>query len=506
VVNLTQCPRLREALFGGTNVVAVNVADGSKVEHLQLPASITVLDVRNTKFLEQVELPDLTHLGFLRLENNAHINGFEKLKEAFGVDGNALQNIRIVSFEYDGDATDVDMLATLANGKFFGIDGEGNQTTSTPVVEGTLNVAGSIYEDAGSVVEAKYPNLTLNVLGGYYLRFADPVVAQICADNWGDKVGITKEQAAAVTSIGTVFKGNTAITNFMEFAENFVNLTNIPSYAFSECTNLESIDIPQSVTSIGERSFGGCTSLYIDDLSLPNLLSLGTYALENVKIRKVSNIEKMTSYPSASYKNILGCDTSVLESFAIPSSIPKIKEYLLYGCSALTELLVDWSKITAVGRRAFEGCSSLYIEKLSIPNLTSLGDAYVFQKVKIKHIVNLGSITSTANGNYGNFVHCDVATLRSVIFPATLTTINADVLRDCKALEAVIIKATTPPSLGLNPFNSSPNVPIYVYGDNSVINAYQTASNWSAYASRIFHISQLATDNPELYAEIEEYL
>ena len=42
-----------------------------------------------------------------------------------------------------------------------------------------------------------------------YIVFKDPVVAKICAENWGDGNGITPEQAAAVTDIGTVFKGNT---------------------------------------------------------------------------------------------------------------------------------------------------------------------------------------------------------------------------------------------------------------------------------------------------------
>lgn len=424
VVNLTQCPRLREALFGGTNVVAVNVADGSKVEHLQLPASITVLDVRNTKFLEQVELPDLTHLGFLRLENNAHINGFEKLKEAFGVDGNALQNIRIVGFEYDGDATDVDMLATLANGKFFGIDGEGNQTTSTPVVEGTLNVAGSIYEDAGSVVEAKYPNLTLNVLGGYYLRFADPVVAQICADNWGDGVGITPEQAAAVTSIGYVFKGNAEITSFDEL-EKFASVKSLEGSAFQGCSALTSIRL-DNITYVGNYAFRSCPLLSsAGDMS--NVESIGTYAFDSC---------------------------ALLNSVGTLIKVSKIDNAAFYKCTSLADVGY-MASVTTIGGSAFQGCPLNYV---------ILGDA----------ITNISSYAFDA----------------------------------CTALSAWIIKAVTPPSLGSNAFRNTNNCPIYVPDDGTgtVVQAYKTAINWSTYASRIFPISQLEIDNPELYAEINEYL
>lgn len=216
-VNLSRCPRLREAMFGGTNVTTVTIAAGSKIEHLQLPDSVTVLDLRNTKFLSNFELGDYTHIGFLRLENNKYIDGFSALKNAYADGGGSLQNVRIVGFNYAGDSTDADFLASLADG-VYGIDSEGNPTIGKPVIEGTLNIAGSIYEDSAEAIRANYPNLTLIVEGGYYIRFADPVVQEICATNWGDGAGtgITKEQAAAVTTFGTALRDNTEITSFDE--------------------------------------------------------------------------------------------------------------------------------------------------------------------------------------------------------------------------------------------------------------------------------------------------
>lgn len=234
-VNLSRCPRLREAMFGGTNVTTVTIAAGSKIEHLQLPDSVTVLDLRNTKFLSNFELGDYTHIGFLRLENNKYIDGFSALKNAYADGGGSLQNVRIVGFNYAGDSTDADFLASLADG-VYGIDSEGNPTIGKPVIEGTLNIAGSIYEDSAEAIRANYPNLTLIVEGGYYIRFADPVVQQICATNWGDGVGITKEQAAAVTNFAGKFTGNTEITAFCEI-EKFTGLEYLYQ-AFQNCENL----------------------------------------------------------------------------------------------------------------------------------------------------------------------------------------------------------------------------------------------------------------------------
>ena len=461
-VNLTKCPRWREALFGGTNVVAVNVADGSKVEHLQLPASITVLDVRNTKFLEQVELPDLTHLGFLRLENNTHINGFEKLKEAFGVDGNALQNIRIVSFEYDGDATDVDMLATLANGKFFGIDGEGNQTTSTPIVEGTLNVAGSIYEDAGSVVEAKYPNLTLNVLGGYYLRFADPVVAQICAENWGDGTGITEEQVKTVTTIGYAFQRSSIVT--FDDAYKFINVTKLEASpygdgaAFDRCSELTSIVLPTSITEIqdGSTFYAGGDGAFFGATSLVSCLGLGN-----------------VSYFGA-------CS--------------------FYKCPALTEVDIDWNKVTYIGDSAFTQCK-INVDKLVIPNLKTLGGSSL-QGIQTKVVADLGKITSLPYHWYSK-LFCD--NVECVVLPDTLTSMETHSMYMDSGFKVLVMKATTPPTIKDNTFMGLSTTAIFYVPDASV-EAYKTATNWSASAGHILPVSQLATDNPELYAEIEEYL
>ena len=71
----------------------------------------------------------------------------------------------------------------------------------------------------------------------------------------------------------------------------------------------------------------------------------------------------------------------------------------------------------------------------------------------------------------------------------------------------MIVKAETPPSLGgkfERGFHVSSSLHIYV-PDGSV-EAYKTATNWASHASIIFPISQLISDNAELYNEISQYL
>ena len=484
-VSLEQCPRLREALFGGTNVTAVKIAGGSKIEHLQLPDSITVLDLRNTKFLDNLEVGDLTHIGFLRLENNKYIDGFTSLKEAYGADGGALQNVRVIGFTYDGDATDVDMLANLSS-KAYGIDSEGNPTTGNPVIEGTLNVAGSIYEDAGEVVKRKYPNLILNVLGGYFMRFADPEVQRICAENWGNGIGITSSQVAAVTSIGTVFKGNTEITSFEELPK-FANAQAIPANAFNGCSALNSIDLSK-VTSLGETALYNCTSLEIEDLQLPNLETLGINDFYVVKIKKISDLGKITQLPWGSvYTQNFG-DKSYLEEVVFPEGLIEVPSSSFSGYSKLSK--VEWpTTLAKIGEYCFSECTSLP-STLELPYVTYIAYA-AFNSVGVRRVILPNIETLEFGGGYaGVFVKNDVEFIHLGAKCSLIGSYTFSYATGQTPL-TMICEAVTPPSLGDSIFHASGSKTFdFVYVPDGSVEAYKTAVNWSAYADKILPLSQ----------------
>ena len=84
-IDLTQCPRLREAYFGGTDVRAISLANGSKITKLQLPNTITQISMQNLKFLEDAGLDkgDLSNVEFYRVENCPNLDAFGMLKELY---------------------------------------------------------------------------------------------------------------------------------------------------------------------------------------------------------------------------------------------------------------------------------------------------------------------------------------------------------------------------------------------------------------------------------------
>lgn len=75
-----------------------------------------------------------------------------------------------------------------------------------------------------------------------YIRFADSVVQQICATNWGNGVGITPEQAAAVTAWKRIWMNNTEITSFEETRYFYNVAKDTANGIFMGCSLLERVD------------------------------------------------------------------------------------------------------------------------------------------------------------------------------------------------------------------------------------------------------------------------
>ena len=101
-------------------------------------------------------------------------------------------------------------------------------------------------------------------------------------------------------------------------------VTGIGSWAFSGCTNLTNITIPNSVTSIGENAFSGCIGL--TSVTIP---------------------DSVTSIGSSAFSGCKG-----LTSFEIPDSVTTIGNSVFFGCTGLTSITIPGS-VTNIGNSAF---------------------------------------------------------------------------------------------------------------------------------------------------------
>ena len=95
------------------------------------------------------------------------------------------------------------------------------------------------------------------------IAISDANVKSICLQNWdSDGDGeLSEYEAALVTDIDTVFRGDTDILS-LDVLRYFTGLTSIGYEAFKGCSNLSSAIIPNSVMSIDTSAFEGCTNLW----------------------------------------------------------------------------------------------------------------------------------------------------------------------------------------------------------------------------------------------------
>ena len=218
---------------------------------------------------------------------------------------------------------------------------------------------------------------------------------------------------------------------------NFTVLEGILHHAFEGCSNLSSITIPNTVTSIGERAFYGCSSL--PSITIPNTItSIGLSAFENCW--GLANVEIPNSVTSIGAYVFKGC--AGLTSVNIPNSITSISEQAFYGCSALTNIEIP-NSVTSIGQYAFHSCSSL--TELVIPSsVSSIGWGAFEQTPQLASIV-----VDDANTTFDSRDNCNaiietatntlVAACKNTVIPNTITAIGGAAFTGCTGLNSVII-------------------------------------------------------------------
>ena len=187
------------------------------------------------------------------------------------------------------------------------------------------------------------------------------------------------------------------------------SVTEIGVYAFKGCTSLTSITIPNSVTNIGDSTFWGCSSLTAIYVAVDNknytsvngvLFNKDKTALICYPAGKTDKSYNITnSVTSIGDYAFNGC--SSLTSVTIPNSVTEIGGSAFVGCASLKSITMP-NSVTSIGDMVFYKCSSL--TSITIPDsVTSIGDSAFWNCTSLKSIKIPDGVTSIS---YSAFNGC----------------------------------------------------------------------------------------------------
>ena len=199
----------------------------------------------------------------------------------------------------------------------------------------------------------------------------------------------------SIVSLYRVNFGATMVENSYGVLSFNSNVLYIGDMVFAHCSNLTSIEIPNSVTSIGDGAFAYCSSL--TSIEIPNsVTSIGAsvfYDCENLTSVEIGN-----SVTSIGGSMFYYC--SSLTSIEIPNSVTSIGGSAFQSCSSLTSIEIP-NSVTSIERMAFIHCtrlSSVYIKPTTPPTLGT--DAFLSNTSNRKIYVPRASVDAykTASG------------------------------------------------------------------------------------------------------------
>ena len=228
----------------------------------------------------------------------------------------------------------------------------------------------------------------------------------------------------SVTSIGkSAFEDCTGLTSL---TINSV-ATSIGAYAFASCTSLTSLSLVGNFQTIGEQAFAYCgmTSLTTD----ADITSIGEYAFSHCT--SLTSLSLTGSVQTIGYQ-AFACCTS-LTSLSLTGDIQKIGDYAFGYCSSLYTATLS-KNLTSIGTYAFEYCTSL--NSIEIPGkVTEIGD-YAFIDAGLTSVTIDEGVQST-----GAYMFYKCGNLTTVTLPESLTTIADGSFAFCSNLDHVKIPA-----------------------------------------------------------------
>ena len=267
---------------------------------------------------------------------------------------------------------------------------------------------------------------------------------------------ISKGNVAKVIAKSTNYSGDISIPSKIVYEGKEYKVGLIGSGAFSSCSDLVSINLPNSLTNIENSAFYGCTSLISVDIP-DGVLIIGDSSFSGCK--GLTNVTIPNSVLSLGGRSFLNC--SGLTSITIPNSVTSIGQATFSGCTSLTSITIG-NNVKSIDSDAFNRCTNLSavhisdlaawcnIQFANYSNPLYYAKHLYLNDVEIKDLIIPDGMTHIKWG-----VFSDVTGFTSITIPNSVTSIDDSAFSGCSELQSVSIP------------NSVTNIGKYAFNDCS---------------------------------------
>ena len=308
-------------------------------------------------------------------------------------------------------------VTSIGNSAFLGC----NALTGVTIPDSVTSIGAGAFGACTALTSVSIGSGVENVGGGVFARCGSLTSIDIASDN------------PYITCVdGVLFnKNRTKLIEYLPGKTDTLyeipdSVTSVGDRAFECCYALNSVTIPDSVTSIGDGAFSSCAALA--SVTIPDsVTSIGNHAFEYCYV--LTSVTIPSSVTSIGDGAFFQCG---LTSVTIPDSVTSIGDGAFFYCTALTSVTIP-NSVTSIGNQAFEYCYVL--TSVTIPDsVTSIGYSAFKGCSALTGVTIPDSVTSIDDGAFGA-----CTALTSVTIPDSVTSIGDEAFYSCTALTSVTI-------------------------------------------------------------------